>query len=52
MRPARAKSAAVFVGEFVASGFAAFAGLVGGGVGEEGVSGGVPAGSGVGQACR
>src|SRR6266487_5125876 len=38
--------AAVFVGELVASGLAAFAGLVGGGVGEEGVAAGFPAGSG------
>ena len=41
--------AVVFVGEFVASGLAAFAGLVGGGVGEEGVAAGFPAGSGVGE---
>src|SRR5215472_14476425 len=36
----------VFVGELVASGLAAFAGLVGGGVGEQRVSGRAPAGSG------
>ena len=39
----------IFVGEFVASGLAAFAGLVGGGVGQEGVAEGSPSGSGVGQ---
>src|SRR4029077_6843132 len=39
----------VFVGELVASGLAAFAGLVGGGVGEQGVAAGFPAGSGVGE---
>src|SRR5215475_2235047 len=39
----------MLTGELVAAGFAAFAGLVGGGVGEEGVSCGVPAGSGVGE---
>src|SRR6266498_3409786 len=39
----------VFVGELVASGFAAFAGLVGGGVGEQRVAAGFPAGSGVGE---
>ena len=39
----------VFVGELVASGFAAFAGLVGGGAGEQGVAAGFPAGSGVGK---
>src|SRR6266487_4000367 len=39
--------AVVFAGELVASGLAAFAGLVGGGVGEQRVSGGAPAGSGV-----
>ena len=39
----------IFVGEFVASGLAAFAGLVGGGVGEQGVAAGFPAGSGVGE---
>jgi hypothetical protein len=38
-----------FVGEFVACGLAAFSGLVGGGVGEEGVAAGCPAGSGVGE---
>jgi hypothetical protein len=37
----------VFVGELVVSGLAAFAGLVGGGVGEQRVAGGFPAGSGV-----
>jgi hypothetical protein len=41
--------AVVFVGKLVTSGFAAFAGLVGGGVGEQGVAGGFPAGSGVGE---
>src|SRR5215469_6945104 len=39
----------VFVGEFFASGFASAAGLVGGGVGKEGVSGGFPAGADVAQ---
>jgi hypothetical protein len=43
------RGAVVFVGELVASGLAAFAGLVGGGVGEQCVSGGAPAGSGVGE---
>ena len=41
--------AVVFVGELVVSGLAAFAGLVGGGVGEQRVAGGFPAGSGVGE---
>ena len=41
----------LLVGEFFASGFASPAGLVGGGVGEEGVSGGFPAGSGVAEAA-
>jgi hypothetical protein len=39
----------ILIGEFVASGLAAFAGLVGGGVGEQRVAGGFPAGSGVGE---
>ena len=39
----------VFVGELIMSGVAAFAGLVGGGVGEQRVAGGFPAGSGVGE---
>src|SRR5580658_4470541 len=47
MRPGDRNSACVFVGECVVSGLAAFAGLVGGGVGEEGVAAGLPAGSGV-----
>jgi hypothetical protein len=41
--------AAIFVGEFVASGLAAFSCLVGGGVGQEGVAAGCPAGSGEGE---
>src|SRR5208283_2204182 len=44
-----ADSAVVLIGQFVVSGFASFSGLVGGGAREEGVSGGFPAGSGVGQ---
>src|SRR5690349_21530304 len=39
----------VFVGELVVSGLAAFAGLVGGAVGEQGVAAGFPAGPGVGE---
>src|SRR6266487_320202 len=39
--------AVVFVSELVASGLAAFAGLVGGGVGEQRIPGRAPAGSGV-----
>ncbi len=46
---AAARRTVVFVGELVASGLAAFAGLVGGGVGEQGVAAGFPAGSGVGE---
>ncbi len=45
--PPFGRSAAIFVGEMVASSLAAFAGLVGGGVGEQGVADGFPAGSGV-----
>jgi len=39
----------VFVGELVVAGLAAFAGLVGGGVSQQRVAGGFPAGSGVGE---
>jgi len=39
--------AVVFAGEVFAAGFAAFSGLVGGGVGEQRVAGGAPAGAGV-----
>ena len=39
----------ILIGEFFVSCFASFPGLVGGGAGEESVSGGFPAGSGVGQ---
>ena len=48
MRPADG-GAVVLVGEFFVACFASFSGLVGGGVGQEGVSGGFPAGSGVGE---
>jgi hypothetical protein len=43
------RAAAVFVGEFVTSGLAAFSGLVGGGVSQECVAAGCPAGTGVGE---
>ena len=47
-RPAAAPTRVepVFVGEFFASGAVSFAGQGGGGVGEQGVAGGVPAGAG------
>src|SRR6266536_2125088 len=41
----------VFVGDLVTSGFPAFAGLIGGGVGEQRVAAGFPAGSGVGESA-
>ena len=42
-------SAVIFLGELVVSGLATFAGLVGGGVSEQGVAAGFPSGSGVGE---
>ena len=49
MRPAGQLVLLYSLGDFFASGLVAFSGLVGGGAGEEGVSGGFPAGSGVGE---
>ena len=49
MRPRRKHWRLYSSASCVASGLAAFAGLVGGGVGEQGVAAGFPAGSGVGE---